>query len=279
MGILFALAASTAWGSADFFGGLKAKRYSALAVLFTIELSGLAIAIVVMVIAQDPFPSTRAALCALGAGTAGIIALGAFYRALAIGTMSIVAPISATGVVLPVVVGIATGDRPGPIVVAGLVITTIGVIMASREVHEDEQKASQARTAIILALLASIGFGLYFIGADVAADDSVLWTILLGRSVAIPFVGIALLMRGRVKMPRGGDLAVLCAAGATDLGATALYGLANTHGALSIVSVVGSLYPIATVGLARAILRERVRPVQAAGVVTALTGVSLIAVG
>ena len=275
---MFALAASTAWGSADFFGGLKAKRYSAIAVLLTIELSGLVVALVVMAIAQDPFPSTRAALCALGAGAAGIVALGAFYRALAIGTMSIVAPISATGVVLPVIVGIATGDRPGPIVIAGLVVTTIGVMMASREVHEDEHKAAAARTAIGLALLASLGFGLYFIGADVAADDSVLWTILLGRSVAIPFVGIAALTRG-VSMPRGGDLAVLCAAGVTDLGATALYGLANTHGALSIVSVVGSLYPIATVVLARAILDERIRAVQAAGVVAALTGVALIAAG
>jgi drug/metabolite transporter (DMT)-like permease len=278
VGILFALAASTAWGSADFFGGLKAKRHSALAVLFTIEVSGLIVAIVVMAIAQDPLPSTRAALCALGAGTAGIVALGAFYKALAIGTMSIVAPISATGVTLPVIVGIATGDRPGPIVIAGLVITTVGVIMASREIHEDEERATAARTAIGLALLASVGFGLYFIGADVAADDSVLWTVLLGRSVAIPFVGIALLTRD-IHLPRGGDLAVLCAAGATDLGATALYGLANTHGALSIVSVVGSLYPIATVILARAILDERIRAVQAAGVVAALAGVGLIAAG
>jgi drug/metabolite transporter (DMT)-like permease len=181
-------------------------------------------------------------------------------------------------VTLPVIVGIATGDRPGPIVIAGLVITTIGVIMASREIHEDEQRATAARTAIGLALLASVGFGLYFIGADVAADDSVLWTVLLGRSVAIPFVGIALLTRD-IRLPRGGDLAVLCAAGATDLGATALYGLANTHGALSIVSVVGSLYPIATVILARAILDERIRAVQAAGVVAALAGVGLIAAG
>jgi drug/metabolite transporter (DMT)-like permease len=278
VGIVFALAASTAWGSADFFGGLKAKRHSALAVLFTIEVSGLVVAVVVMAIAQDPLPSTRAALCALGAGTAGIVALGAFYRALAIGTMSIVAPISATGVALPVIVGIGTGDRPGPVVVAGLIVTTVGVIMASREVHEDEQRATAARTAIGLALLAAVGFGLYFIGADVAADDSVLWTVLLGRVVAIPFVGAAVLARG-VSLPRGGDLAVLCAAGATDLGATALYGLANKHGALSIVSVVGSLYPIATVVLARAILDERIRAFQAAGVVAALTGVALIALG
>jgi drug/metabolite transporter (DMT)-like permease len=278
VGIAFALAASACWGSADFFGGLKAKSHSALAVLFTIEVSGLIVAAVVMAIAHDPFPSTRAALCALGAGTAGIVALGAFYRALAIGTMSIVAPISATGVALPVIVGIATGDRPSAIVVAGLVVTTLGVILASREVHEDADRAAAGRTSIVLALLAAVGFGTYFIGADVAADGSVLWTVLLGRIVAVPIVGIAVLSRS-VALPRGPDLLVLCVAGAGDLLATTLYGVANTHGDLSIVSVVGSLYPIATVMLARAVLNERVRTVQAAGVAAALTGVALIAVG
>jgi drug/metabolite transporter (DMT)-like permease len=278
VGIAFALAASACWGSADFVGGLKAKRHSALAVLFTIEVAGLLVALVVMGIAQDPFPSTRAALCAVGAGTAGIVALGAFYRALAIGTMSIVAPISATGVALPVIVGIATGDRPGPIVVAGLVVTTLGVVLASREVHEDAEQAAAGRASIILALLAALGFGTYFIGADVAADDSVLWTVLLGRMVAVPLVGAALLVRG-VALPRGQDLRVLCVAGVVDLLATALYGVANTHGDLSIVSVVGSLYPIATVILARAVLHERVRAVQAVGVAAALTGVALISLG
>jgi drug/metabolite transporter (DMT)-like permease len=278
VGIAFALAASACWGSADFVGGLKAKSYSALAVLFTIEVSGLVVAAVVMAVAQDPWPSTRAVLCALGAGTAGIVALGAFYRALAIGTMSIVAPISATGVALPVVVGIATGDRPSAVVVAGLLVTTLGVILASREIHEDEDTAAAGRASIVLALLAALGFGTYFIGADVAADDSVLWTVLLGRSVAVPVVGLAVLSRSAA-LPRGGDLLVLCAAGAGDLFATALYGFANTHGDLSIVSVVGSLYPIATVALARAVLAERVRTVQAVGVMAALTGVALIAVG
>jgi uncharacterized membrane protein len=278
VGIAFALAASACWGSADFFGGLKAKRHSALAVLFTIEVSGLLLALIVMAIAQDPFPSTRATLCALGAGTAGIVALGAFYRALAIGTMSIVAPISSTGVALPVIVGIATGDRPGPIVIAGLAVTTIGVILASREVHEDEDQAAAGRASILLALMAAIGFGTYFIGSDVAADESVLWTVLLGRLVAVPFVGIALFSRG-IPLPRGNDLRVLCAAGVVDLGATGLYAVANTHGDLSIVSVVGSLYPIATVILARAVLNERIRPVQGAGVAAALLGVALIALG
>ena len=278
MGIVFALAASAAWGSADFIGGIKSRDHSAIAVLFTIEMAGLVLGLIVLAFVQDPFPSTRATLCAIGAGTAGIVALAAFYRALAIGTMSIVAPISATGVALPVIVGIATGDHPSPVVVAGLVVTTLGVILASREVHDDVDSASVARLSIVLALLAAVGFGTYFIGADVAADDSVIWTVVLGRLVAIPFVGTALLVRG-TKLPRGTDLKVLSVAGCGDLAATGLYGLANTHGALSVVSVVGSLYPVATIGLARAVLHERVRRIQAIGVVAALAGVALIAVG
>ena len=278
MGIVFALAASAAWGSADFLGGMKSRDYSAVAVLFTIEVSGLVLGLIVLAFVQDPFPSTRAALCAIGAGTAGIIALGAFYRALAIGTMSIVAPISATGVALPVIVGVATGDRPSQVVVVGLIVTTVGVILASREVHEDVDRAAVARVSIVLALLAAVGFGTYFIGADVAADDSVIWTVVLGRVVAIPLVGAALFARG-TRLPRDVDLVVLCIAGCGDLIATGLYGLANTHGALSIVSVVGSLYPVATILLARALLEERVRRVQAIGVAAALTGVALIAVG
>src|SRR5207244_10616816 len=136
-------------GTADFVGGLKSRRLSTLSVMLTIEAAGLLAAVAVEVATGEPFPSTRAAVDAILAGTAGIFALGAFYRALAIGTMSIVAPISATGVALPVIVGIATGDRPSAIVVAGLVITTLGVALASREIHDDETKAAAGRMSLV----------------------------------------------------------------------------------------------------------------------------------
>ena len=219
MGIAFALAASACWGSADFLGGLKAKRYSALAVLLTIEVSRALIVLIVIGVAQDPFPSTRATLCALGAGTAGIVALGAFYRALAIGTMSIVAPISATGVALPVIVGIATGDRPGPIVIAGLVVTTRRRDPRLARGPRGRGAGRRGRTASSSRCIAAVGFGTYFIGADVAADESVLWTVLLGRLVAVPFVGALVFARARdAAAPRRPRL--LCLAGAGDLLAT-----------------------------------------------------------
>jgi drug/metabolite transporter (DMT)-like permease len=205
------------------------------------------------------------------AGAAGISALGAFYRALAIGTMSIVAPISATGAVLPVVVGVATGDKVTALLGAGMALTLVGVVLASRE--EDAGRAS--RQSIALALAAALGFGTFFVVYDAAADGSVLWAVLIARLVAVPFVGGLVLAR-RQRLPVRRDLAVLCVAGTLDLAATGLYALANREGALSVVSVVGSLYPVATVLLAQAVLSERVRASQGAGVLLAFAGVALV---
>lgn len=279
LAIAFAVAASATWGAADFLGGLFSRRLSVLAVLFTIEIAGLVVIGAIVVASGEPAPDSRALLAGLGAGAAGVAALGAFYRALAIGTMSIVAPISASGVTLPVIVGLATGDAPSAMASAGLALTVAGVMLASRESeHPGTGHPPASRTAIALALLAAVGFGTFFIAYDVASDGSVLWAMLVARSVAVPFVGGLVLARG-VTLPRGRDLAALCAAGMLDLTATGLYALANRHGDLSVVSVVGSLYPVATVLLARAVLHERIAPLQAAGVMAALAGVGLVAAG
>ena len=185
--------------------------------------------------------------------------------------MSIVAPISATGAVLPVIVGVATGDDITALLGVGLALTLVGVVLASRE--EDAGHAS--RQSIVLALAAALGFGTFFVVYDAAADQSVLWAVLVARLVAVPLVG-GLVLAQRERLPRGRDLAVLCGAGCLDLAATGLYALANREGALSVVAVVGSLYPVATVLLAQAVLNERVRPAQAAGVVLAFAGVATV---
>ena len=144
----------------------------------------------------EPFPGTRAVLLALVAGVGGVIALGCFYRALSIGTMSIVAPISATGVALPVVVGIATGDRLSTIVAAGLAVTVIGVVLASREHHDNAERAAAGRLSVGLALVAAVGFGSYFVLSDAAADDSVLWLLALSRIIPVPALALFAWRRG-----------------------------------------------------------------------------------
>ena len=276
--VLLSLAASSCWGMADFLGGLQSKRVPVAIVLVVVEGTGLVGVLAIIAVTGEPFPGTRAVLLALVAGVGGVIALGCFYRALSIGTMSIVAPISATGVALPVVVGIATGDRLSTIVAAGLAVTVIGVVLASREHHDDAERAAAGRLSVALALVAAVGFGSYFVLSDAAADDSVLWLLALSRIIPVPALAALVWARG-MRPPPARTASIRVAAGTLDCGATALYGVANTKGALSIVSVVGSLYPVMTLILARAVLGERIRPVQQAGVAAALAGVAMIAAG
>ena len=127
----------------------------------------------------DETPSASAVGWAALAGSAGIIALGAFYRALAIGTMSVVAPISATAAAVPVLVGLVEGERPSTLQVAGMAIALAGVILASREPIEEGADPPN-RAAIGLALVAAAGFGTFFVGIDKAsATAEVPWVIVV----------------------------------------------------------------------------------------------------
>ena len=200
--------------------------------------------------------------------------------------MSIVAPISASGVVVPVVVGVAGGDRPSALQTLAIPVIFAGVVLASREAGaaaspEEPAPASPRahRSSIVLALLAALAFGVYFSVTDAVAEDSVLWLLLLGRGAAIVLIAALLVIRPPAVRPRPPDLVALAAIGALDLLATGLYALATTEGLLSIVAVVGALYPIATVLLARAILGERLRREQQAGIALAFAGVAAVAAG
>ena len=227
----------------------------------------------------DETPSASAVGWAALAGSAGIIALGAFYRALAIGTMSVVAPISATAAAVPVLVGLAEGERPSTLQVAGMAIALAGVILASREPIE-EGAAPPNRAAIGLALVAAAGFGTFFVGIDKAsATAEVPWVIVVQRCSSLALLVIAALAV-RPTLPRDApSLLILGMVGVLDLGANGLYALATTKGLLSVVSVLGSLYPAVTVVLARFVLAERIARVQEVGVVLALAGVVAISAG
>jgi len=276
--VLLSLAAACCWGVADFIGGLQSKRVAIPVVLAMVEGTGLVVVLVIVAVTGESFPDGRTVVLSLVGGVAGVLALGCFYRALSIGTMSIVAPISATGVALPVIVGVASGDSLSALVSVGLAVTVVGVILASREAHEEEQRAAAGRLSIGLALLAAIGFGSYFVLSDAAADDSIMWFLVLSRVIPVPALIAVAAWRHAPSPPRRSAVA-LVVGGTLDCGATALYALANTKGALSIVSVVGSLYPVATVVLARLVLGERIRPIQRLGVAAALAGVAMIAGG
>ena len=235
----------------------------------------------VVLATAEPLPSGRVVVLSLLAGLAGALALGSFYRGLAVGTMSIVAPISASGVALPVVVGLAGGEDPGAVALAGVVVAAAGIVLASREaeVAGGAVTGDARRASIGLALLAALGFGTFFILSDPAAEESVPWLLLLARAAAVPALAVAVASSSGFVRPDRSGWAAIALVGVVDLTATALFALAQTQGALSIVPVIASLYPVATVLLARGVLGERLARVQAAGVVLAFAGVGLVAAG
>jgi drug/metabolite transporter (DMT)-like permease len=279
--IALALSSSALWGLADFLGGLKSRTLPVPVVLGSMYLASLTVMAVFVAARGEAPPATGAVAASLGAGVLGILGLSAFYRALAIGTMSIVAPIAATGVALPVLVGIATGDRPGLVRSVGLAAAVVGIVLASREDDGGAVDARQQRQSVVLAILAGVGFGSYFVLAEIGADADVAWALALSRFAAAPFIiGVAVLaLRPGGWRPRGREIAALGAIGLLDLGANAAYNYATTIGELSTIAVGSSLYPVMTVFMAALVLGERVRGVQRVGVVVALSGVVLIAAG
>ena len=276
--LLLAFASSIAWGAGDFLGGLKSRQHPVLVVLLVAQLTGLLLIAGFVAIRGDGPPGGELALWAPLSAIAGMVGLSAFYRALAIGNMGVVAPISATAAVVPVVVGVAGGDRPGKLQYAGIVLALVGVVLASREQVGGRLARGTTRGAG-LALLSALGFGLFFVCMDRASDEDVAWAILVNRSTSTTLLLVAFAMlRPHVGLGRA-DLGVLVVVGALDIAANAMFAVASTEDLVSLVSVSASLYPITTVGLAAVVLGERPHRVARVGVVLALCGVALIAGG
>jgi len=278
---VLAIASSISWGLSDFLGGVQSRRNALLAVLVLSQ--GLAFVILVCAVGlgAPTEHDTTATLLAAGSGTFGMLALAAFYHALTIGTMSIVAPISATGTAIPVLVGLMSGEEPSTIQIAGIVLAGIGVVLAARAAPSADADAQRDnRRAILLALFAAVGFGTFFAAMDRAEETAdVAWVLLAARTadVGVLLVACAVL---RPPLPRdAGSLLAICAIGVLDLLANLLFVLATSRGLLSVVGVLGSLYPVVTVILARIVLDERLSRAQARGVVITLVGVVALAAG
>ncbi|HKI93455.1 MAG TPA: DMT family transporter [Gaiellaceae bacterium] len=276
--VLLALTASVAWGFADFGAGIGSRRLRVPVVLAVSQTAGLVLVGTLVAASGRPLPSAAQLGWGAFAGAVGLVGVASFYRALAVGAMGIVGPISATSVVVPVTYGLVRGERPSLLQGVGVALSFAGVVGASLE-RTPELGTRRIGTGVGLALLAALGFGGSLLGLSRAAPGGVLWATLSMRAVAVPVVvAMALLVRpGRLRAGRG--LALLVAVGCCDTGATILYGLATTRGLLSVDAVLASLYPVVLVVLARTLLAERIARPQLAGVGIALAGVALISAG
>jgi len=277
LGIALGLASSVAWGISDFLGGLQSRRISALTVLLVTQPLGLVLALAVaLAIGGDPL-DTEDALIATGAGAAAVLALGAFYRAMALGSVSVVATIGALGVLIPIIAGLIQGEEPAAIQGVGSVAAIAGVLLVARE--PDPEWRAAGRASVGLAALAAIGFGLFFLGLDASSGEQPTWTIVAARAGGVvTLVMAALVIRPSLRIEAGMGPALL-AIGCFDILANSLFAVATNHGLLSLVAVAGSLYSAVTILLARVFLAERLAGSQQAGVVLALAGVATIAAG
>ena len=276
LAVALGLASSTAWGVADFLGGLKSRSLNLLSVLFVSQAIGLIPLVVIVALRGEPAPGGQDLLWACLGGLSGLIGLACFYRGLSIGTMAVVAPITGLSAVVPVTVGIATGERPGALQAVGIAVALLGVVLASRE---EVEGGGRVATGVGYALLAALGFGGFFVGLDAGAEDDLWWALLCVRATSFTtLLLVTLAVRPSLRFERG-DAAALVAIGVLDVTANGLFAAAANEGLVSVVAVLGSLYPVVTILLARVVLHERVRPIQQAGVAIVLTGVALIAAG
>jgi drug/metabolite transporter (DMT)-like permease len=272
-----ALAASGFWGTADFLAGRASRRDPVLLVAFAGQVAGLAAMALILAFHGV---NAKALLPGAAAGVIGTVGVTSLYGALGLGTMSIVAPIAATSAIVPLVYGVADGDRPAALQWIGVAAALIGVVLAAREpVHGSSRNA---RAAIRLALLAALAIGVSLIALDKAADHDALSGVGAARALSAPLLGLALLWQSRrAPLARRGArrLAALGGIGLLDTSANTCFSIATTSGLLSLVAVLSGLFPVVTVALAYFILGERLAPLQRAGVVLALVGVPLISAG
>jgi drug/metabolite transporter (DMT)-like permease len=288
-----ALLASLVWGTADFLGGTATRRLPVRAVVVTSQAFAI-LPLLVIAAALGDFGARPSYLpWAVAAGLVGVVALMAFYLALAIGTMGVVAPLAALGVVVPVLVGIAQGDRPDAAQAVGFAAAVVGVVLAggphlrarnatATSVNPELAIAASSARPIVLALVAAVGFGTVIVCVAHGAKHGTVMMLLSMRVCSVAALTALTLLGSRAVArlrPPKDALVMLAAIGGCDVGANALFAVASTRGLLSVVAVLSSLYPAVTVVLARWLHTERLTRTQSAGVLAALAGVVLIASG
>ncbi|MDH6198121.1 drug/metabolite transporter (DMT)-like permease [Mycobacterium frederiksbergense] len=278
MAVLFALLASACGGFADFLGGIASRRLPAVVVVAVSQSAGLAVAVGVVLVTRPGSEHPADLMWAVGAGVCMVLGLVSFYSALSVGTMGVVAPISALGVLVPVLWGLALrGEAPSRLAVGGAALGIAGVVLASGP----ELSGRVAGRSIALAVIAGAGFGSATVFIAEAAPGGIAWTVLILKLTVVVLTVPALLRHRQAfaDVPRRWLALVTLAIGAIDVSGILLLAHATTLGLVSLVGVVASLYPIVTVLLAFWVLRERMQRVQQIGAVVAFAGVALLALG
>ena len=274
---LLALASSAVWGTSDFFAGLKARTIAPPAVVAVTQGAALVALSAILLVRHTGFSPSftgNGPLWSIAAGVPGAAGLVCFYTALASGTMGVVAPISSLGALVPVLLGLLTGEQPSATAWVGMAVAVTGAALASGP----ELAGAVPPRPVILAAVAAVFFGTALFCLDRGARYALLETLWGMRLTSVALFLVAGLVARSVGGTRVRDLPALAVIGLGDVTANALFAFSSSRGMVSVASVLGSLYPVATVFWARLLLGERLRRIQAIGVGLTLVGVVAIAV-
>lgn len=290
--VVLALAAAASWGASDFLGGVVGRRSSGPAVAFTSQMVGLVLLVVIAPFVAGS-PTTGDLAWGLGAGVGGAAGVALLYHGLAVGQMSVVAPVTAVGgAAIPVVFGLLTGERPGGLALLGVVLAlaaVAGLGVAAPHDHDGPrpdgatgapvavQRRGTLQAGLVAGLLSGAGFGVFFICVERAGSAAGVWPLVAARVSSVTVLGAMVLVTGGRRLARR-DGAVIVLVGLLDVAANLGYLLATRRGPLSIVALLASLYPAVTVLMARIALGERLSAVQRAGLAAAGAAVAFIAV-
>jgi len=269
------------YGAADFLGGLTSKRAHTLAIVVLSQLAGLLLLLIALPFLPSSSPTRMDLVWGAVAGLTGGTGVALLYRALAIGVMAVVAPTTAVcAVVIPVLVAVASGERPGLVTIGGIALAIVAIALVSQSDHPEpvlaEEKAGSGASAFTLALLSGVAIGFFYVALARTNSAAGLWPLVVARMVSVGlFAGMALAAAQSLRLT-GRTLGIVVAGGSLDMIANLLYMVATRSGPLSVVVTLASLYPASTVLLARVVLHERLSRRQLAGIVCAMAAVGMI---
>jgi len=287
-----------AWGFSGFIGGVASRSLRIMVAVLVSMLASCAVLMPVALLTGVPAFAGAEAMWSVIAGLVGVSSVGLLYASMAVGMISIVGPVSACGVVIPVAIGLARGEQPSALQLVGMVVTATGVVLASVE-RDADKRSARLVAGLGLALAAAGGFGLWFVAIDLASTHDPYWAAAIAQlASASSAVLVWVLWRARLaanevgttapaadsgsRLPSGVTRSLVLfavAAGVSDSVGVVAFAVSTSYGFLSVVSVIAALYPAFMVGFAAVFLHERPARHQFAGVIMALSGIVLITVG
>jgi drug/metabolite transporter (DMT)-like permease len=273
--IFLALSAAGVYGVADYCGGRASRHVSPITVTFVGQFAGFLMLLTFVLISGVPVPPLSDFVWGGIAGIAGSTGLLAFYKAMGSGYMTVVAPVSAvTATSLPVIIGLATGERPGVLALFGIPVAVIAIALISDLLGPHHRRAP--RNVILMSFLAGATFGSLFVILGHTNDDGGLWPVVAMRLTSVPYMAVVMILTGQKIAHARPRKTVILASGLLDSLANALYLLAVRQGLMSVVATINSFYPASTLLLATRLDGEKVHRSQALGLVLAAVALLLI---